>query len=43
VSDAEIRVWGSTTGKINIAGFDACIGRGVAALRSTTDQILFIV
>jgi len=32
-------VRGSTTGKINIAGFDAGIGRGVAVLRSTTDQI----
>ena len=27
-------VRGSTTGRTNIAGFDACIGRGVAALRA---------
>ncbi len=27
-------VRGSTTERMNIAGFDACIGRGVAAIRS---------
>jgi type I restriction enzyme S subunit len=37
-NDLLLCVRGSTTGRINIAGFDACIGRGVAALRSTTDQ-----
>jgi type I restriction enzyme S subunit len=36
--DLVLCVRGSTTGRINIAGFDACIGRGVAALRSKTDQ-----
>ena len=31
--DLLICVRGSTTGRTNIAGFDACIGRGVAAIR----------
>ena len=31
-------VRGSTTGRTNIAGFDACIGRGVAAIRYTKYQ-----
>ena len=29
---------GSTTGRTNIAGYDACIGRGVAALQSLYDD-----
>ncbi|QLE58795.1 restriction endonuclease subunit S [Nostoc sp. TCL26-01] len=32
--DLILCVRGSTTGRMNIAGFDACIGRGVAAIRS---------
>ena len=36
--DLIICVRGSTTGRTNIAGFDACIGRGVAAIRSLTNQ-----
>ncbi|MGA2515629.1 MAG: N-6 DNA methylase [Thermodesulfobacteriota bacterium] len=32
--DLLVCVRGSTTGRTNIAGFDACIGRGVAALRA---------
>lgn len=32
--DIIICVRGSTTGRLNIAGFDACIGRGVAAIKS---------
>jgi type I restriction enzyme S subunit len=32
-NDLLICVRGSTTGRINIAGFDACIGRGVASIR----------
>lgn len=32
--DLLLCVRGSTTGRTNIAGFDACIGRGVAALRA---------
>lgn len=31
--DLLLCVRGSTTGRTNVAGFDACIGRGVAALR----------
>jgi type I restriction enzyme S subunit len=37
-NDLLLCVRGSTTGRINIAGFEACIGRGVAALRSKTNQ-----
>ena len=36
--DLILCVRGSTTGRMNIAGFDACIGRGVAALRSEINQ-----
>ncbi len=36
--DAIVCVRGSTTGRMNLAGQDACIGRGVAAVRSETDQ-----
>lgn len=36
--DLIICVRGSTTGRTNIAGFDACIGRGVAAIRYTKNQ-----
>ncbi len=32
--DLILCVRGSTTGRMNIAGFDACIGRGVAAIRA---------
>jgi type I restriction enzyme, S subunit len=32
-NDLILCVRGSTTGRMNIAGFDACIGRGVAAIR----------
>lgn len=39
--DLLLCVRGSTTGRTNIAGFDACIGRGVAALQSFyTDQYI---
>jgi restriction endonuclease S subunit len=37
-SDLVLCVRGSTTGKMNIAGFDACIGRGVAAIRAKEYQ-----
>ena len=37
-NDLILCVRGSTTGRMNIAGFDACIGRGVAALRSSLYQ-----
>jgi len=37
-NDLLICVRGSTTGRTNIAGFDACIGRGVAAIRSFLDN-----
>jgi restriction endonuclease S subunit len=37
-NDLLLCVRGSTTGRINIAGFDACIGRGVAAIRSEKYQ-----
>jgi restriction endonuclease S subunit len=36
--DLILCVRGSTTGRMNIAGFDACIGRGVAAIRSKQYQ-----
>jgi type I restriction enzyme S subunit len=36
--DLIICVRGSTTGRINIAGFDACIGRGVASIRAKLNQ-----
>ncbi|WP_236843271.1 restriction endonuclease subunit S [Bradyrhizobium icense] len=32
--DLILCVRGSTTGRMNIAGFDACVGRGVAAIRA---------
>ena len=37
--DLILCVRGSTTGRINIAGFDACIGRGVAAIRYSKNQL----
>lgn len=36
--DLILCVRGSTTGRMNIAGQDACIGRGVAAIRSPKNQ-----
>lgn len=36
--DLILCVRGSTTGRMNIAGFDACIGRGVAAIRYAGNQ-----
>jgi type I restriction enzyme S subunit len=36
--DLLLCVRGSTTGRTNIAGYKACIGRGVAAIRSTFDD-----
>jgi type I restriction enzyme S subunit len=36
--DLILCVRGSTTGRMNIAGFDACIGRGVAVIRSREYQ-----
>ncbi|MBD2492414.1 restriction endonuclease subunit S [Aulosira sp. FACHB-615] len=36
--DLILCVRGSTTGRMNIAGFEACIGRGVAAIRSRIYQ-----
>jgi type I restriction enzyme, S subunit len=36
--DLIVCVRGSTTGRMNISGFEACIGRGVAAIRSHADQ-----
>ena len=36
--DLILCVRGSTTGRINLAGFEACIGRGVAAIRYTKNQ-----
>src|SRR5271166_2273913 len=36
--DLILCVRGSTTGRMNIAGFDACIGRGVAAIRAKQHQ-----
>lgn len=38
-NDLILCVRGSTTGKINIAGFDACIGRGVASIRFEENQM----
>lgn len=37
-NDLILCVRGSTTGRMNIAGFEACIGRGVAAIRSQIYQ-----
>ena len=37
-NDLILCVRGSTTGKMNIAAFDACIGRGVAAIRAKPFQ-----
>jgi type I restriction enzyme S subunit len=37
-NDLILCVRGSTTGKMNIAAFDACIGRGVAAIRAKQYQ-----
>ncbi|MCY7287000.1 MAG: restriction endonuclease subunit S [Cryobacterium sp.] len=37
-NDLILCVRGSTTGKMNIAAFDACIGRGVAAIRAKVFQ-----
>ena len=37
--DLILCVRGSTTGRINIAGFDACIGRGVASIRYSENQL----
>jgi type I restriction enzyme S subunit len=36
--DLILCVRGSTTGKTNVAGFDACVGRGVAAVRAKQFQ-----
>ena len=36
--DLILCVRGSTTGRMNIAGFDSCIGRGVASIRSEKHQ-----
>jgi len=36
--DLILCVRGATTGRMNIAGFDGCIGRGVAAIRSSHSQ-----
>ena len=36
--DLILCVRGSTTGRMNIAGYSGCIGRGVAAIRSHTSQ-----
>jgi len=38
-NDLILCVRGSTTGRINIAGFNACIGRGVAAIRYSKNQV----
>jgi type I restriction enzyme S subunit len=37
-NDLILCVRGSTTGRMNIAGFDACVGRGVAAIRAKEYQ-----
>ncbi len=37
-NDLILCVRGSTTGRMNIAGFDGCIGRGVAAIRALIHQ-----
>jgi type I restriction enzyme S subunit len=36
--DLIICVRGATLGRMNISGYDGCIGRGVAAIRSATSQ-----
>ena len=36
--DLILCVRGSTTGRMNISGFEACIGRGVASIRSSEHQ-----
>jgi type I restriction enzyme M protein len=36
--DLILCVRGSTTGRMNIAGYNGCIGRGVAAIRSASSQ-----
>ena len=36
--DLVLCVRGSTTGRMNIAGYSGCIGRGVAAIRSSVSQ-----
>ncbi len=36
--DLILCVRGSTTGRMNIAGFDSCVGRGVAAIRAGENQ-----
>jgi len=41
-NDLLICVRGSTTGRLNIAGFDACIGRGVASIQSTEVEQKYI-
>lgn len=38
VNDLILCVRGSTTGRMNIAGYESCIGRGVAAIRSNEYQ-----
>ena len=38
VGDLILCVRGSTTGRMNIAGYDSCIGRGVASIRSEKYQ-----
>jgi type I restriction enzyme S subunit len=38
-NDLILCVRGSTTGRMNIAGFDACVGRGVAAIRAKEYQL----
>ena len=45
VGDLILCVRGSTTGRMNIAGYDSCIGRGVASIRSEhyQDWINFFV
>ncbi|WP_428330321.1 restriction endonuclease subunit S [Mucilaginibacter sp.] len=40
--DLLICVRGSTTGRLNIAGFTACLGRGVAAIRATSVEQSFL-
>lgn len=37
-NDLILCVRGSTTGRMNISGFDACIGRGVAAIKGFINQ-----
>jgi type I restriction enzyme, S subunit len=37
-NDLILCVRGSTTGRMNIAGFDSCIGRGVAAIKAECNQ-----